>query len=353
MESIPAEYWGCTPVTYAATAGMRLLSPQDQEVVYDALYEGLTSAIIALSTQSSRIHWPFRQLKRSDIFTLDGKEEGLYGMMAANYLSGNVHANLYVKEEEDVILAQMCSNDGEEQESSQTCAAVYSTQEMGEEQETQQQQPQFLGALDMGGSSTQIVFHPGTTDTVQAIFASDSIQLNHSEFFSTSYLSYGVDKFRERLWEVLIQEHKEEENDSRNIPNPCMFPGYTTVHERYTFYGTGNATDCTSHIRRLLPNLDLSHEITMEDEWAISQQQQRVVGGIAHPPVRGKFYAMSLYYFTLDCLRELSYHQPHHGELKEQLRKEWPSPRLDQLRHAVEGFCARSWTGVSYSVALF
>mmetsp|Transcript_2706 Transcript_2706/g.4101 ORF Transcript_2706/g.4101 Transcript_2706/m.4101 type:complete len:459 (+) Transcript_2706:313-1689(+) len=321
METIPSEYWPCTPVTYAATAGMRLLTKQDQDTVYDALYQGLTHSTFSLSIiQQTPIHWPFQQMKRSDIFTLGGDEEGLYGMMAANYLSGIVHADLIVKEQEEFLW----------------------THEEGRDDSST-----FVGALDMGGSSTQIVFHPGSA-TSNVAEEQTRYQLNHSEFFSTSYLSYGVDKFRERLWDVLIEEHHLVSNDgnttttSIGISNPCLFSGFTTTYEQYTFHGTGMSSDCELLVQRLLPNLDLSHE---KDWVSAEREMERIVGGITHPPVRGKFYAMSLYYFALDCLRELAYHEPHQSSLKEQLELEWPNPRLHQLRHAAEGFCARSWTG--------
>ena len=38
---IPQQYHSTTPVRIAATAGMRLVSPDEQILVYDALYEGL------------------------------------------------------------------------------------------------------------------------------------------------------------------------------------------------------------------------------------------------------------------------------------------------------------------------
>lgn len=324
METIPSEHWECTPVTYAATAGMRLLTKHDQDLIYDALYQGLIHSKLSIpSLQKTPIHWPFRQFKRSDIFTLGGDEEGLYGMMAANYLSGIVHADLSVKTEEGCITPQQGWEDADQE--------IVTTA--------------FVGALDMGGSSTQIVFHPGTTNTPYCQDGADlersRSQLNHTEFFSTSYLSYGVFKFRERLWEVLVEEHGKEE---KVIENPCLFPGFTTTFHQYTFLGTGNSSNCELLVQRLLPNLDLSHE----KGWVSAEREmERVVGGIYHPPIRGKFYAMSLYFFALDCLRELSYHLPYQRELKEQLQREWPSPRLQQLRHAVEVFCARSWIGVS------
>ena len=35
--------------------------------------------------------------------------------------------------------------------------------------------------------------------------------LNGDDFFSTSYLAYGVDQFRERLWDTWVERQQQEE----------------------------------------------------------------------------------------------------------------------------------------------
>ena len=74
-----------------------------------------------------------------------------------------------------------------------------------------------LGALDMGGSSTQIVYrhtNDRSSRRDETIVANESSEdelmkgipshLKDDEFFSMSYLSYGVDQFRVRLWDIWI-----------------------------------------------------------------------------------------------------------------------------------------------------
>ena len=68
------------------------------------------------------------------------------------------------------------------------------------------------------------------------------------------------------------------------------------------------------------------------------------VGGVEHPPLRGKFFAMSLYYFSLDSLRVLSHP---HAEAHEALNLSWPTPSIEELFNALDGLCSRSWQGVS------
>jgi Golgi nucleoside diphosphatase len=175
---IPVEYHKTTPVKYQATAGMRLLEESEQEAVYDALYQGLIEAETFV----------FESMQREDIDTLAGDLEGFYGAVAANYLQGMIDTKLRLTSEE-----------------------------------SETQGP--IGALDMGGSSTQIVYSMGGDEPVEAPLVcqseSDSSQsavprpspsqLNGEDFFSTSYLSYGVDQFRERLWSTLVQEREKED----------------------------------------------------------------------------------------------------------------------------------------------
>ncbi|KAL7530441.1 hypothetical protein ACHAWF_003376 [Thalassiosira exigua] len=229
-----------------------------------------------------------------------------------------------------------------------------------------------LGALDMGGSSTQIVYrHAGGTgggvgdgeslerDVSPAAGSSvDSdvpTRLDDEEFFSTSYLSYGADQFRERLWDLWVTEADVENvgSDPPVVFNPCSFVGYRTSHRGRVLLGTGNAVLCAEQINRLIPHhddvidLDELYEENVESSLSKAMSKEtgrqvtmsrKMVGGVEHPPIRGKFYGMSLYFFTLDCLRELS--DPDHP-----IRVSWPTPSIEELTHALDAFCARAWHG--------
>lgn len=202
-----------------------------------------------------------------------------------------------------------------------------------------------LGALDMGGSSTQIVYRRKAVqiddETLQnnGVLAENEMEksdfdvpshLHDDEFFSVSYLSYGADQFRERLWDLWVYEAKvrasqdttNDTNDNKHvILNPCSFVGYEMEYKGHILLGTGNAIQCSEQVNRLIPyhdniidleelydenkaaEVDSNH---MEEDKSKLTPKKNLVGGVEHPPVRGKFYGMSLYFFTLDCLRELS-----------------------------------------------
>jgi len=313
-EVIPAQYHSTTRVHYQATAGMRLLSPQIQEKIYDALFEGfLEDEGFAFGSS----------LDRNNIGTLGGRSEAFNGALAANYLEGIIDVNLQL---------------------------THNVEDGGETVEGP------LGALDMGGASMQIVYLPDPHDGHDGhssakcggdgnITSFSNHRLCEEEFYSESYLSYGADQFRERLWDEWIldslrrqrqsqQKGDYKEEGTKGLSNPCFFKGYTAEYNGYILHGTGDAEECAMQIRRLIQSLDSS---TGNTTGTISTHDRSLVGGIEHPPIRGKFFAMALFYFSLDCLRELSNNDA--------LSLSWPTPTVEELGDALDGLCSRKWHG--------
>lgn len=135
---IPPEFHSTTPVTICATAGMRLLDVELRTSVYDKLFEDL----------KAEPGFSFDSLRREDIYTLDGGEEGFFGAISINSLLDNIGADLGVLPGRSP-----------------------------------------MGALDMGGGSTQIMLpdrDPGG-------------RLSERDFYIKSYLGFGADAFRERV----------------------------------------------------------------------------------------------------------------------------------------------------------
>mmetsp|Transcript_8101 Transcript_8101/g.16345 ORF Transcript_8101/g.16345 Transcript_8101/m.16345 type:complete len:635 (-) Transcript_8101:25-1929(-) len=386
---IPSEYHSTTHVRIAATAGMRLLSAEEQRRVYEALYQGLME-----QTESGR--FTFTALSSDDIMTLDGEREGFFGAVAANYLRGVIDAELrvIVPTEDEVAessapMHEIISNKSDDVKMSGTglCTNKFGMCEQDAEdivfgpshhyvphQKHDVRTHGPLGALDMGGSSTQIVYRKSVMDNT-LLHSNDyglsgtetnakhtlgkaydiPTHLRDEEFFSTSYLSYGADQFRERLWDLWVSESSKQNNnhtkyDIPEILNPCSFVGYEITYKGFNLKGTGNAVECTKQINRLIPHRDnvidldelYDENIAMADPKVVGYPQtgtkRKMVGGVEHPPLTGKFYGMSLYFFTLDCLRELS--DPDHP-----IHVSWPTPSIEELTHALDGFCARKWQG--------
>jgi Golgi nucleoside diphosphatase len=328
---IPTEYYETTGVYYQATAGMRLLEESEQEAVYDAVYEGL------VRDES----FVFRGIQREDIATLSGEMEAYYGALAANFLRGIIDTELRV-------------------------VSAHKNNRI-ESPEAHHNHP--VGALDMGGSSTQIVYIANQEDDETEVSIStppgstmcpvkqqqqqtplsnndnnedesqNTCRLSDEHFFSTSYLSYGVDQIRKRLWDTLVAEQiaseSEETCDHKYISNPCANKGFEVEYSGYTLLGSGNTEECSRQMKRLIPHPDIVHEWDSDvDGWA--------VGGVEHPPIKGKFLAMSLYFFALDSLRVFS--EPHQHAHKV-LDEAWPNPSIEELQNALDGLCSRDWHG--------
>ncbi|KAL3784867.1 hypothetical protein HJC23_012470 [Cyclotella cryptica] len=383
---IPPVFHPTTPVRIAATAGMRLLPLEQQSLIYDALYEGL-------SEQQQLGQFTFTGLKREDIFTLDGEREGFFGAVAANYLRGVIDAELKVivdsdADELDSLMEEIVTEDVATD--SGLCTNKFGMCEQNAENvlfgPSHHYVPQSkhdvrihgpLGALDMGGSSTQIVYRRKGVQIDDATLQNNGVipenelenidydvpsHLHDDEFFSVSYLSYGADQFRERLWDLWVYEAQQKANhhatnninDNKNvILNPCSFVGYEIEYKGYILLGTGNAIQCSEQVNRLIPyhddiiDLDELYDENkavevdsnqLEGDKSKLTPKKKLVGGVEHPPLRGKFYGMSLYFFTLDCLRELS--DPDHP-----IHLSWPTPSIEELSHALDTFCARRWQG--------
>jgi hypothetical protein len=298
------------------------------------------------------------------VATLSGDEEGFFAAVAANYLHGAIAADLSLH--------------------TRTNSST-----LNRHDEQQQQQPAIVGALDMGGSSTQMVFLPesarsrqsscgsnSTGDDDETLAAEDHYQacpVNNNEninklqtdgFFINSYLSYGVDQFRQRLWKRWIEQHQqqiraesssvEDVCDSKIILNPCVFAGYRIEFEGYMLIGTGQAKQFVQQVRAVLKDdsTAIAAASTNSSSTTCSSSYYSV-GGVQHPPVRGKFYAMSNYFYTLDSLRQFVV-ELHKDDDKQKdasasakaaaaLQRSWPTPTLHELSQALPLFCNQAW----------
>jgi len=231
---------------------------------------------------------------RSNIATLSGRLEGFYAALSANYLTGriNTHLEPHEKHKEAII-----------------------------------------GALDMGGSSTQIVFQhvevssssvvgshddddgnddevsfgvlcvgdqnghfypPSPLPPLRCMPQDNRMELDESDFWVQSYLAYGVDTIRYRLWNHLVRGAPVDEEV--DLENPCTFIGHIEYFKGYRLVGTGQAERCAVEIRRML--WEDAHENCSESEPC-------GLDGIRHPPLSGQFLAMSVFFFALDCMRLL------------------------------------------------
>nr|XP_023485264.1 ectonucleoside triphosphate diphosphohydrolase 8 isoform X2 [Equus caballus] len=232
-----------TPMFLGATAGMRLLSQKNSSQARD-----IFAAVTQFLSQSPV---DFRGAE-----LLAGQDEGALGWITINYVLGMLYSfsGEWIRPPEGML----------------------------------------VGALDMGGASTQITFVPGgpildgNTQTTLRLYG-----LDHS-VYTHSYLCFGRDQMLNRLLAGLVQS-----SPAPLVRHPCYHSGYQgtlslaslyaspCVHttaplnltRNLTVEGTGNPRACVSAIRDLF------------DFLSCEGRADCAFNGVYQPPVRGQFYA--------------------------------------------------------------
>ncbi|XP_062324876.1 ectonucleoside triphosphate diphosphohydrolase 8 [Osmerus eperlanus] len=281
--AIPDGQQTATPVYLGATAGMRLLQLTNQTQTEQVMEQ------VAKVIQS--FPFDFRGAR-----ILSGIEEGAYGWITVNYLLEG-----FIKH----------SFDGEW---------------------VRPKGRKILGALDMGGSSTQIAFTPVDAVRDPATAANLKLYGHKYEVYTHSYLCYGKDQAMKQL-----QAHLLEMSGLAKPVNHSCFPlGYNmtiTMGNLYdspcvakptwfdptavvTFVGTSDSAQCLSYMRSII-NLT-----------ACSFAPDCGFNGVYQPSVSGDFFAFSAYFYTFDFLG-LS-----------------PKAPLPKVLTTIDTFCRRTWASL-------
>ena len=187
MHTVPTSMRSCTPVAVKATAGLRLLPGSQSADIIHAIEE--------------RIHgsYPFKLLEKDGVTIMDGKDEGVYAWITANYLLGTIKAD------------------------------------------TPKDTPTYA-VLDLGGASTQIVFEP--------MFSSDTtLEPGEHKYdlkfggrahvlYQHSYLGYGLMRARKHVHSLVdfmasirATPPSNKETTLGVVGNPCLAQGMQRVVE--------------------------------------------------------------------------------------------------------------------------
>lgn len=281
-EVIPRAQQQRTPVYLGATAGMRLLRLENENLADDVLEE-VTKSITSFpfDFQGARI--------------ISGKEEGAYGWITINYLLGKFTKKL---------------------------SWIYQTKNESNNQKT-------FGALDLGGASTQITFVP-ENQTIESPENAMYFRLYGKDYslYTHSFLCYGMDQ---ALLKKLI---KDSQFSDGIINDPCFNSGYRRVMNvsdltnspctktyrttlpflQLEISGTGNYQQCQESVYRLFDNSDCPYSNCAFDR-------------IFLPQLQGEFGAFSAYYYVMNFLNLTS--------------EKFLSP--EEISDRMEKFCSRSW----------
>ncbi|XP_016107049.1 ectonucleoside triphosphate diphosphohydrolase 1-like isoform X1 [Sinocyclocheilus grahami] len=247
-QKIPAHRHPETPVYLGATAGMRLLRMENEEAsdkVLDSVAHSLKS--YPFSYQGARI--------------ISGQEEGAFGWITVNYLSKNLRKPTGT-----------------------------------------------LGALDLGGASTQITFVP--QQNIESYDNSIDFRLygNDYHLYTHSFLCYGKDQaLKLSMGKKLESTLKADKTDPIELRDPCFHPGYNftrtvpnvfntpcmremkLANETFFHVGLGNWSQCQQSIRKVFNTIDCPYS-------------RCSFNGVFQPSVYGDFGAFSAFFFVMDFL---------------------------------------------------
>ncbi|XP_060613741.2 ectonucleoside triphosphate diphosphohydrolase 8 [Anolis sagrei] len=285
MRVIPPERQREAPAYLGATAGMRLLRKQNPSTS-DQILEEVGKAIreYPVSFRGARI--------------ISGEDEGAYGWITINYL---LHSfTQYSAKDRDWVHP--------------TSAGL-------------------LGALDLGGASTQISFLP--TESIANSFRFRLYGFDYG-IYTHSYLCYGQNEALNQVIRVLLNDS----SSSSTLDHPCYPKGYNESIEVASLFnsscannqtkppdaaskvflvGTGNARLCREAIRNIFNFSNCSHNKSCG------------FNGVYQPRVDGKFLAFSAYYYTFSFLNLTETH---------------PLPVVED---AINAFCDRTWKDLNTS----
>ncbi|NXL38128.1 ENTP8 diphosphohydrolase, partial [Glaucidium brasilianum] len=164
---------------------------------------------------------------------------------------------------------------------------------------------EVLGALDLGGASTQITFQPGVTTEDNSTSTFFRLYGSNYSLYTHSYLCYG----QTQALKMLLADLHQGSPSPQEISHPCYPTGYrenVTMSELYnspcvrapstpspaqvlTVIGTGDPAACSTAIRKLF-------------NFTCGANRTCGFNGVYQPPVRGQFFAFSGLYHNLHFL---------------------------------------------------
>ncbi|XP_036712231.1 ectonucleoside triphosphate diphosphohydrolase 2 isoform X2 [Balaenoptera musculus] len=279
LRDVPKERHAGTPLYLGATAGMRLLNLTSPEA---------SANVLAAATQTLT-QYPF-DFRGAHI--LSAQDEGVFGWVTANYLLENFIKYGWVGQ--------------------------WFRPKKG-----------TLGAMDLGGASTQITFETASPAEDPASEVQLRLYGQHYRVYTHSFLCYGRDQVLRRLLASALQTHGF---------HPCWPKGYSTHVLLQDVY----ESPCTAAQRPQTFNRSTKVSLSGSSDPALCRGliselfnfsscrfSRCSFNGIFQPPLAGKFIAFSAFFYTVDFLRTVM---------------GLPVATLQQLEAAVVTICNQTWS---------
>ncbi|XP_042335811.1 ectonucleoside triphosphate diphosphohydrolase 2 isoform X2 [Sceloporus undulatus] len=285
VAAVPKERHAVTPLYLGATAGMRLLNLTDPQASDHVL--------AAVASTLKQYPFDFRGAR-----ILSGEDEGVFGWVTANYLLEN-----FIK--------------------------------YGWIGQWVRPKKKTLGAMDLGGASTQITFEtPEEIESRPANAVTLRLYGQNYKVYTHSFLCYGRDQILKRILSRVLKAAR----FALKADNPCWPRGYSrsfsmdsvysspcTASEKPPNYfpiaivnmsGSGNVDQCQAHAASLFAFKDCPYSRCSFDK-------------VFQPSVTGDFIAFSAFFYTVDFIQS-------------EMKRRVATPR--DLEEATAEICNATWS---------
>ena len=286
MKQIPPGLQTCAPVAVKATAGLRLLGPQQSDAILASVRTMLEKDYPFPIADGKDVTGKGKGVKGVQI--MDGREEGVYAWITVNYLLNRIGSS---------------ASTGLQSAAQTRTAAV----------------------MDLGGGSTQIVFEPIFKSSSQGMFPGEHVYelqdfgARPYTLYQNSYLGYGLMEARNSInslasfvWNISHPQALRQGagtspiTASMNVPHPCFAKEKTKMVElthlqgggsdsraKITFKGTGAGFEACKRVVEV-----------MMDKDAVCQQEPCSFAGVYQPSLMSTFaeapiIALSYFYDRL------------------------------------------------------
>lgn len=266
-----------TPLYILCTAGMRLLPEEKRNNIMN---------VVASNIQQNFDFF----FQSSHLEVIDGRMEGVYGWIAVNYMLGKFDHTFH----------------------------------------SSMQRPTTVGALDMGGASTQITYEVPLSEELPSDLSIDidlgcDTQPGHKShtyhLYATTFLGFGANEARKRYVDLLVEGYVSAGHTGL-LDDPCLPKGMQETqtsrdHQHVTLRGLGNFTNCRLNMYPLLkiPTTCRRSPCSMN--------------GVFQPPInfyKQEMYGFSEYWYTMDDILKIGGHY-----------------REENFIRAATDFCATDW----------
>uniref|UniRef100_A0A670YIE9 Ectonucleoside triphosphate diphosphohydrolase 2 n=1 Tax=Pseudonaja textilis TaxID=8673 RepID=A0A670YIE9_PSETE len=182
-----------------------------------------------------------------------------------------------------------------------------------------------VGAMDLGGASTQITFE--TTGAIESPSNQVTLKLygQHYKVYTHSFLCYGMNEIHNRAYALRLDNPCWPQGFKRSFPMESIYGSPCTRTERPPNYfpmamvnmsGSGDPAQCLAHAESLFRFTDCPYSSCSFD-------------GVFQPPVQGNFIAFSSFFYTVDFLRSV-------------MKRQVATPK--DLKEGAEAVCNTPWS---------